>query len=321
MNLLLLSDIHYAGPAETARGGNYEMEAISNTRTRFLARAYRHWFWMRNPLDRTPQFHAFLRQPIEADHVIVNGDFAMDSGFIGVSDPACLESARICLDALAQKFGDRLRLVLGDHELGKRTLFSNRGNMSLESWKLAIEHLRIHPFWQINEGCYVLMGVTSSLITLPAHSADILPEDQIEWQKLRVNHLDQIRKAFSSLEPNQRVLLFCHDPTALPFLAAEREIRDRLGQVEQTVIGHLHSDLVLWKSRFLAGMPVLRGLGPSVAKMTAALHLAREWAPFKVRLCPALAGIELLNDGGYFMANLDPLGRWPVRFEFYSLPR
>jgi len=89
----------------------------------------------------------------------------------------------------------------------------------------------------------------------------------------------------------QRVLLFCHDPTALPFFMARSSVRSRLGQIEQTVIGHLHSKLVFWNSKMLAGMPVIRFFGHTAQRMSTALHEARRWKPFHVRLCPSLAGI------------------------------
>jgi hypothetical protein len=94
-----------------------------------------------------------------------------------------------------------------------------------------------------------------------------------------------------------------------------------LPQVEQTIIGHLHSELILWKSRLLAGMPTIGFLGHTVKRMTTALNEARLWRPFHVRLCPALAGIELLKDGGYLTAELDPEARQPARFAFRPLPR
>lgn len=193
--------------------------------------------------------------------------------------------------------------------------------MQLASWRAATGPLGIHPFWQLTTGNYVLMGVTSSLIALPAHGADVLPEERAEWERLRTEHLREIRTAFAALQPEQRVLLFCHDPTALPFLAAEAAIRQRLPQIEQTILGHLHTELILWKSRLLAGMPAVRALGPSIYKMTAALQKAQAWRPFHVRLCPALAGVELFNDGGYYTVQLDPAARQPARFTFHPLPR
>jgi len=148
-----------------------------------------------------------------------------------------------------------------------------------------------------------------------------LPEEWPQWLQLRESHLAEIRAAFGSLKPERRVLLFCHDPTALPFLAREEIVRRKFPQIEQTVIGHLHTNLVLWKSRLLAGIPPVRFLGQSVHKFTLALNQAHAWRPFNVRLCPALAGIELLNDGGYFTVKLDPTAQRPAEFVFHPLPR
>jgi hypothetical protein len=133
--------------------------------------------------------------------------------------------------------------------------------------------------------------------------------------------LADIRAAFSGLNPNERVLLFCHDPSALPFLGREEPVRSRIAQIEQTVVGHLHSKLILWKSRVLAGMPEIRFLGHPARRMSAALREAGDWKPFRVRLCPSLAGIEILKDGGFLMAELDPDAGEPVSFRFHQLSR
>jgi len=69
----------------------------------------------------------------------------------------------------------------------------------------------------------------------------------------------------------------------------------------------------------LAGMPPIRFLGHTVQRLSTALSEARQWRPFHVRLCPALAGIELLKDGGYWTAELDPEARQPARFRFHRL--
>ena len=42
VTVAVVSDIHYAGAAERARGENYEMRAIPNPVLRTMARAYRH---------------------------------------------------------------------------------------------------------------------------------------------------------------------------------------------------------------------------------------------------------------------------------------
>ena len=68
-------------------------------------------------------------------------------------------------------------------------------------------------------------------------------------------------------------------------------------------------------------MPVIRFLGHTALRMSTALHEARRWKPFHVRLCPSLAGIELTKDGGYLTAELDPNAHRPARFQFHHLPR
>jgi hypothetical protein len=40
-----------------------------------------------------------------------------------------------------------------------------------------------------------------------------------------------------------------------------------------------------------------------------------------VRLCPSLAGIELLKDGGYYTVELDEAAQRPAQFEFHRLKR
>jgi hypothetical protein len=158
------------------------------------------------------------------------------------------------------------------------------------------------------------------VIALPVFEPETLAAERGEWQDIRQKHLQLIREAFTSLGPDQRVVLFCHDPTALPFLWRDESIRSKLPQVEATIIGHLHSQLFLWKSRLLAGMPPIRFLGNSIRRMSTALHEARLWRDFKLRLCPALAGIELLKDGGYLRMTIDPASAQLVDLKFCRLP-
>jgi hypothetical protein len=320
VTVAIVSDIHYAGPAEQARGDDYEMRAIPNPVLRAAARVYRHVIWMRHPLDQRRQLDRFLAEVGPVDYIIGNGDYSCDSGFVGVSDPAAGQSAQECLVKLRAKFGNRTRFTMGDHELGKHALFGG-GEMLLASWRVATETLGLSPFWQIVIGRYTLMGMASSLVALHTHQPDTLPEEWPEWLRLQETHLAEIRAAFDALPSNQRVILFCHDPTALPFLWREESVRRRLPQIEQTIIGHLHTQLILWKSRVLSGIPPIRFLGHAITRMTAALHEAHHWRPFHVRLCPALSGIELLNDGGYFTMQIDPAANQPARFTFHPLPR
>ena len=317
----IVSDIHYASAAEQARGNDYEWRSLANPVLRLLVRAHRRHLWLRDPLNQNHLLDRFLEGASGLDCLIANGDYSCNSWSLGLSDDAACQSARECLQKLRQKFGPNLHVTLGDHELGKISMFGGRGGMRLESWRRARTELGLKPFWQMELGNYTLLGVASSLVALPVFEADTLPEERLEWQQLRTEHLREICQAFAALKPSQRVLLFCHDPTALPFLWHEEAVRARLPQIEQTIIGHLHSKLVLWKSRLLAGIPRITFLGHTAKRLSAALREARYWRPFHVRLCPALAGIELLKDGGYLTAQLELEGTKPAQFRFHPLPR
>jgi hypothetical protein len=321
IRIAIVSDIHYASAAEQPRGNDYEFRGLANPFLRLFLRFHRRFFWLRNPLSQNYLLNRFLEQAGKYNYAIANGDYSCNSAFIGLSDDAACQSASECLQKLRQTFGDRLYANFGDHELGKISFFGGRGGMRLESWRRALEQLRLGPFWQLNLGDYVLMGVVSSLIALPVFEHDCLPEELAEWEHLRREHFNEVRAAFAALESKQRVLLFCHDPTALPFLWHDETIRARLPQIEQTIIGHLHSKLIWWKSRLLAGMPHITFLGHTAKRLSAALRQARYWRPFHVRLWPALAGIQLLNDGGFLGVELDPELRQRARFRFHPLPR
>jgi len=321
ITVAILSDIHYAGPNERARGEDYELSVIANPLLRAIAGAYRHLVWMRHPFQQGRQLDRFLAEVPPVDYLVANGDYTCDSAFVGVSDPAAFQSVQECLGKLCAKFGDRAWFTLGDHELGKLTLFGGGGGMRLASWHRATQQLGLQPFWKLSIGRYLLIGVASPLIALPASRLDVLPEEWPEWERLREAHLAEIRAAFDALQPDQRVLLFCHDPTALPFLGREESVCRRLSQVEQTILGHLHTRLILWKSRVLSGIPPIKFLGRNVNRFASALHEAHYWWRFHVRLCPALSGIELLNDGGYYTVRLDSEAKRPARFTFHPLPR
>jgi hypothetical protein len=321
ITLAVLSDVHYFSTAEGTRGADYEIRNIPNPLLRAALGAYRHYIWLRHPFEHNNLLDTFLERAGSVDAVIANGDYSCDSAFVGVSDDAACQSVRECLSKLSNRFGDSFHATIGDHELGKFSLLGARGGMRLASYHRARSELGLKPFWRVDLGRYVLLGVTSSLIAWSVFEPESLVEERSGWRKLREEHLAEIRQAFAGLRPEQRVLLFCHDPTALPFLSREESVRDKLPQLEQTIIGHLHSNLFLWKSRMLAGMPVIRFMGNGARRMSLALREARLWKPFKVRLCPALAGIELLKDGGFLRIRLDEDATRPAEFEFQRIPR
>ncbi len=316
--LLVLSDVHYAGPGEQARRG-YELRVVKNRLHRGLIWAWRHGVWLKDPLAHNHLLDQFCAAAGEADLVVANGDYSCDSAFVGVSDAAAGDSARYVLTRLRDRFPNRLAAVLGDHELGKMSLAGRVGGPRLASWERATGELAVEPFWQRALGNRVLVGVTSTLLALPVYEAETLPAERERWRALRAAHLDQIRSALAALEPGRRWLLFCHDPTALPFLWEEPLVRERLTSLEATVIGHLHTGLIFWLSRRLAGMPEIRFLGQAIHRMSRALRQARCWRQFKVRLCPSLTGCELLKDGGFLEARL-PADGGPARWLKHPLP-
>ena len=305
MQLAILSDIHYAGPGEQRRVG-YPVAHIRNRLQRAAVHHYRKYFWHRDPFAHNYLLDQFISKASRSDLVIANGDYSCDSAAIGVADDAARESVSECLEKLRGAFPGKFEAVVGDHEIGKKPLGSSEGGLRVESFSRLQTELALKPFWTREAGRYLLVGVTSTLIALPVYSAEAIPVELERWEELRREHLDQIRELFTRLPSQQRVLLFCHDPTALPFLWREIVVREKIDQIERTIIGHLHSRLIFFKSKLLAGMPTIGFLGHTSKRLSRALREARHWKPFKVLLCPSLSGIELLKDGGFYNADLNP---------------
>jgi hypothetical protein len=319
VRIFVLSDVHYAGAAEKARV-DYCYRSITSPRVRFLVRIYRHFFWQRDPFAHNYLLDIFIHAARDADLVVANGDYACDSGFIGLADDPTLQSATECLTKLRAQFSDRLHAVIGDHELGKKPLGADVGGMRLESLRRSRDVLALKPFWTLTLDKYVLIGITATLLALPVLQGELLENETDQWHVLLARHIEEIRRTFADLAPSQRVILFCHDPTALPYLAQIPEVRAKLPQVERTIIGHLHSNLVLLKSRLLCGMPVINFLGHTPQRISRALRQARQWKAFNVTLCPSLPGIQLLKDGGYLTIDLDPSAQTLARFCQHRLP-
>ncbi|MBI1841135.1 MAG: metallophosphoesterase [Verrucomicrobia bacterium] len=318
LRLVIVSDIHYAGPRERERAGK-----ISGDRTRpwqrMLVRAYRKYFWLADPFEHNGLLDQFLAAAGDPDWVVANGDYACDSAYLGMMDEEAFESASLSVGLLRARFGDRLRLVLGDHEIGKRSLTGNYGGLRMASLDRAVGELGIPEFWTRTQGPWTLIGVNSTLLAFPVFREESLAEEGSEWESRRRAHFERISSAFDALDRSQRVILFCHDPSALPFLLGSGAVRERLGQLERTVIGHLHSPLIFRKSRLLAGMPRIDFLGATAKRLSRALREGRCWSRFRVQLCPSLTGVQLLKDGGFYTANLDLEGRDPLRLEFQPL--
>ena len=51
VELAIVSDIHYPGPLERARGHEYEFEGIRNPRAKLLLRLFRKYIWLHRPVS------------------------------------------------------------------------------------------------------------------------------------------------------------------------------------------------------------------------------------------------------------------------------
>jgi hypothetical protein len=286
-----------------------------------LIHLYRRYIWLRDPFAHNHLLDRFIDQTRAADLVIANGDYSCDSAFVGVSDDAACASAAECLGKLRQNFPRNFQATFGDHEIGKRMMGGAKGGLRLQSFHRARSELELQPTWSIEAGRYVLMGVVSTLLAFPVYESESLVEERPEWQELRQQHLERIRQMFRAVKPDQKVILFCHDPTALPYLGQEKAVQEKWNQIERTVLGHLHSNIVLMKSHLLAGMPPISFLGHTPRRLSLALRKARQWRPFNVLLCPSLAGVELLKDGGFYTVELDREASKPARFQLHRFGR
>src|SRR5262245_7051604 len=251
IRVAIVSDIHYASAAETPRR-DHTYAPITNPLRRWLTKQYRHWIWMRDPFAHNHLLDQFCAETSSADFAVANGDYSCDSAYVGVSDDAAFQSARECLGKLRLTFGARLRASFGDHEIGKKMMSADCGGLRVASYRRAVEELLLEPLWKLELERYVLIGVTSTLLALPIYQAEALPEEVGVWQKLRDGHVNELRQTFEALSPDKRILLFCHDPSALPFLWNEAAVRSKVHQIERTIIGHLHSPLVYAQSHLLS---------------------------------------------------------------------
>ena len=319
MKLLVLSDVHFASDAEKARAG-HEARAIGNPLLRTVAQLWRRAVWLRDPSAHNHLLDAILRRNPDPDLVVANGDFTIDSAFVGVSDAAALESSRIALDRLRGAYGERLLGTIGDHDLGKMSLFGGAGGPRFDSFEKCTGILGLQPAWIRNVGVYRLLGITSTLLALPVFLGEIIPSELPSWEAARERQMQVIRGALEDLAPGRRLILFLHDPTALPFLHREPAVRARLHDIEATVIGHLHTPMILNLARRMTGMPRIPWMGVTARRYTTALRDAACWRDFKVTLCPSPSGCQLLKDGGFLRAELDPSGGERVRFERIRLP-
>lgn len=319
MRLTVFSDIHFAGAEEQQRRG-FESRVIRNPALRLLARGWRDWFWLRDPLEHGHRLDQLIGANPDPDLVVANGDFTVDTAFVGVSDNAALASASEALARLRTAYGDRLLATIGDHELGKTSLFGGAGGLRLESWRRCESALGLTPVWRRDFGPWSLIGIASTPVAFPVYAPDATAGERPEWAAIHSDLLTRVDTLLEELGPERRWLLFVHDPSALPFLRRLPAVERRLPQLALTVIGHLHTPSIFALANRLAGLPEIAWLGTTVRRHSAALREARVWRDFHTVLCPSPTGIQLLKDGGWLDLELDPDGREPIRVFRRHLP-
>lgn len=316
--ILVITDIHYACDLERARG-DYESRTVANPLLKFLLKQYRYFLWRRDPFGWNHYVERFIERAGEADLIIGNGDYCCDSAFIGVADDPSMTSAKQCVGKLRDAFGDRFIGIIGDHDIGKKSMFGGFGGMHLKSWDRCLGELNLNAFFQVEFGRHVLIGLNSTLIGLPSNLADCSPADLSAWELKRNAHLETLRVTLGKLRKDQRLLFFMHDPSALPHLAKLDWVKEHFPRLDGTFVGHLHSEVIIKISQVLAGMPRIHGLGHTALKMSTALQKAREWRPFKVQLVPAPGGIQVCRRGGFGEILIPVNGQNPVGFKVHSL--
>ncbi len=317
--LLVLSDVHRAAAMEQGRRG-FDSRAVANPFLRTFQRVYRRYVWMDDPMAHNHLLEVIVRRVPVPAWVVANGDFTLDTGFVGVSEEGAFESASEAIAILRRAYGGRLRCTMGDHDIGKKSFIGDSGGVRRRSLERCESDLGIPRLWHEDFPGWRWIGVTSTLAAWPVFRPETPDEEVSWWQANHERHLADIDRLFrEATDAGLRTLLFCHDPTALPFLRRLPGVAAALPTIGGTVIGHLHTRLVLRVGRMLAGVPKVTWAGHSIRRYTAALSEARCWREFRVTLCPSPTGIQLLKDGGYLTTEWPAAGQ-SVNWKAHGLP-
>jgi len=333
VQIAVISDIHLVGPSELAlaertygrlrRNPDILMRAVRSGLYRVRRR-----FWNGHLKWRHTAFLRALDEIAEKkpEWVIANGDYGGDLGGVGLSHKATFDSASIVIEMIRQRFPNRSRFVFGDHDLGKYSTVLRKGGIRLNSLEIGERQLHIPSFWHETAEEVHLLGINSSLFTLDLFLPEAIAEEIPEWQRRRAEHLEQVESAFDELARDARVILFCHDPSALTALSQLAVVRERLSQIELTVIGHLHSPTLLRLSRYAARLSNLKPHYPVARIVANGLSGAREWNMFRPVVCPSTFGTGHHVAGGILLIQRDERGkieavRTSVRRQYYRRHR
>jgi hypothetical protein len=321
MRLAVLSDFHVLGPGELEKSEHAHqqlgvgLDPIRRTWRRGLYRVRRR-LWNTHPELRHA---AFLKAVTEIDEydpewIIANGDYGGDTGGIGLSDAHTFESVSGVVDMLRERFEKRIRFIFGDHDLGKYSTVLREGGIRLESLELGEKKLGIPSFWHEIDDDIHLIGINSSLFTLDLFLPEALVDEIPEWRRRRDEHIAQVSHAFDGLPKNARVLLFCHDPSALAALSQVPVVIGRLSHIEMTVIGHLHAPGLLKLAKFVPTRAKKWRPKYPVARILAhSLEGVQSWKMFKPVACPSTFGAGHHMHGGVLFIEKDERGKLVAR--------
>ena len=328
VKLAVISDIHILGPmemeaaAQAHSGIGHGLHPIRRKWRRGLHRVRRR-LWNGHLEARVPAFrHAMARLlEYDPDWIIANGDLGGDYGGVGLSDDATFESVGVVVKMVRELFADKGLFVFGDHDLGKYSTALRGGGIRLHSLERGEKQLGIPSFWHKKDEDFHLIGVNSSLFTLDFFLPEALAHEIPEWQRLRAEHIERVSHAFDGLPKNARVVLFCHDPSALTALAQVPVVQKRMSHIELTVVGHLHSPSLLrltklaklarrWKPKYPVARIIAQGLNGVDA-----------WAQFNPVVCPSTFGTGHHVAGGLLFIERDRYGALVARRVNLPAPR
>jgi hypothetical protein len=320
MRLAVISDCHVLGPielvrhAETYQNLGQDLTPMRRRWRRGLYRVRRR-FWNTHPEMREVAFRNALLQVSEfdPDWVIANGDYGGDHGGVGVSDQATFESAARVVNIIRTLFAQRARFVFGDHDLGKYSTELREGGIRLNSLEIGERKLGIPSFWHERDEDFHLIGVNSSLFTLDLFLPEALASEIPAWRRLREEHIEHVSHAFDGLSDHARVLLFCHDPSALHALRHMPVVNRRLRQIEMTVIGHLHAPGLLKLARLVPAGSKWKPKYPVARIVAQGLEGVRSWKMFHPVVCPSTFGTGHHVRGGILFIEKNEDGRLVAR--------
>ncbi len=320
MRLAVLSDIHVLGPSERERA-----HAIAHDLGSGAGRLRRWWrrglhrargrFWTSHPESRHACFLRALDEigRFDPDWVVANGDYGGDAHGVGLSDARTFESVAGVLDLVRATFPGRARFVFGDHELGKYSTELRQGGIRLDSLTRGEEALGLRSFWHERAEPFHLIGINSTLFTLDLFLPEALPDEVSRWLACRRRHEEEVDAAFEGLPAGARVLLFCHDPSALAALHARPAVRARLAAIERTVLGHLHAPRLLHVNRLMGRLPRVSPKYPVARIIAHGSRGAATWEAFKPVVCPSTFGAGRHVAGGLLFLETGPGGALTVR--------